>query len=81
MCFICGVSKSTFEIENVNWKQHIFQEHNMHGYTAFLIYVKMKSSAECTGIEKRVKQCLDKGVIDFFPINRCSSIKNGDYVE
>jgi hypothetical protein len=24
LCFICGISKSTFEIENVPWKQHIF---------------------------------------------------------
>jgi len=75
------MSKSTFEIENVNWKQHIFQEHNLHGYTSFLIYVKKKSSAECTGIEKRVKQCLDKGTIDFFPINRCLAIGGGNFLE
>ena len=68
-CFICGISKATFEIENQSWKQHIYQDHNMHAYLAFLISVNNKSTWECTGIEKWVKFCLGKGTIIFFPIN------------
>ena len=39
-CFICGITKSTFEIKNISWTEHIYQDHNMHSYLAFLIYVR-----------------------------------------
>jgi hypothetical protein len=80
-CFICGVSKSKFEIENVPWKDHIYEQHNLHGYMAFLIYVKDKDMCDCTGIEKLVKHSLEIGVISFFPINRCLAISGGDEIE
>lgn len=80
-CFICGITKSTFEIENIPWKEHIFTEHNLHSYLSFLIYVKSKTMKECTGIEKQVKKMLDKEVIFFFPINRCLAINDGEPVE
>lgn len=38
-CFICGISKSTFEIENVPWKEHIYTAHNLHAFMSFLIRV------------------------------------------
>ena len=80
-CFICGISKSTFEIENVPWKEHIFLQHNMHSYLSFLIYVKQKKMSDCTGIEKFVKQCMINEVITFFPINRCLAINDGEEIE
>jgi len=39
-CFICGITKSRFDIENINWRDHIYCEHNMHSYVAFILYVK-----------------------------------------
>ena len=80
-CFICGISRSKFEIENVPWLQHIYCDHNLHTYLAFLIYVKQKNMSECTGVEKRVKLCLDQGIIEFFPINRTAKINNGERLE
>lgn len=38
-CFICGISKSQFDIENIPWKEHIYKQHNMHAYLAFVLYV------------------------------------------
>ena len=73
-CFICGITKSTFEIKNQPWNQHIYEDHNMHSYLAFLIYVKQKAKSECTGVEKWVKQCLSENNIDFFPVNKCIAI-------
>ena len=57
-CFICGITQSKFEIENVPWKDHIFTQHNLHGYMAFLIRVNEKDMNDCNGIEKHVKKCL-----------------------
>lgn len=67
-CFICGLSKSKFEVENVPWKDHIFSQHNMHAYLAFILYVKQKPSSECTGVEKYVKKQLKNNLIEFYPI-------------
>ena len=80
-CFICGVSKSTFEIANVPWKDHIFTHHNLHSYLSFLIYVQGKTMKECTGIEKQVKKMLERAVIFFFPINRCLAINDGEQLD
>jgi len=80
-CFICGISKSVFEIENHPWNEHIFVEHNLHTYLAFIIYVENKQKSECTGIEKWVKDNRDVGTISFFPINRCKYIRDGQKLE
>jgi len=40
---------------NVSWKHHIYSEHNIHSYLAFIIYIQNKSLDECIGIEKYVK--------------------------
>lgn len=76
-CFICGITKSVFEIENHPWQDHIFVEHNLHAYLAFIIYVENKQKSECTGIEKWVKDNRDDGTISFFPINRSKYIRDG----
>merc|ERR1719230_1934605 len=78
-CFICGISKSRFDIENINWNDHIYCEHNLHSYVAFLLYVQSRPKSECSGIEKFVKQSAKEGKIGFFPIHRCKSIRNGEF--
>lgn len=60
-CFICGISKSRFDIENVNWNDHIYCEHNLHSYVAFMLYVQSRPKSECTGIEKFVKYNAKRG--------------------
>lgn len=78
LCFICGISKSKFEIENIPWVDHIYGDHNMHSYLSFMIFVKQKNYSECTGVEKWVKKCLDTNNIFFYPVNRCMSIRGGE---
>ena len=39
ICFVCGITKSKFEIANVSWVDHIYTHHNMHSYVSFIIYV------------------------------------------
>lgn len=78
LCFICGISKSKFEIENIPWVDHIYGDHNMHSYLSFMIFVKQKNYSECTGVEKWVKKCLDSNNIFFYPVNRCMSIRGGE---
>lgn len=80
-CFICGITKSRFDIENIPWKDHIYCQHNMHSYLAFILYVIDKPVLECTGVEKYVKQKIKRGLIEFYPVNRCLAIRDGELVE
>lgn len=80
-CFICGISKSKFEIENKPWHEHIYTEHNLHSYYAFIIYVQGKNMSECSGVEKWVKKCLENDNILFFPVKKCLAINNGEEIE
>ena len=76
-CFICGISKRRFDVEQVPWKEHIFIHHNMHSYVAFMLYVKHKDSQRCNGVEKYVKKCVKEASLDFFPALRCARINGG----
>lgn len=78
VCFICGITKSKFEIENVSWTEHIYTKHNLHSYYNFVIYVTGKNMSECSGVEKWVKKCLEDDNILFFPVKKCLDINNGD---
>ena len=80
-CFICGITKSRFDIENIVWKEHIYCQHNMHAYLAFVLYVMDKPILECSGVEKYVKQKITKGLIEYYPVNRCLAINDGEVVE
>lgn len=79
-CFVCGLSKSTFDIENIPWKLHIYCQHNLHSYLAFILYVQDKPMTECTGVEKYVKARVRDGKVDFYPLFRCLAIRDGDEV-
>ena len=74
-CFICGITKTTFDKEGVSWPQHIYCQHNMHAYLAFLLNINAKSFANCNGIEKYFKIQIETGKVDFYPINQSMALK------
>lgn len=76
-CFVCGIHKYQLEREKVPWKEHIFVDHNLHSYVAFMLHVKNKEASQCNGVEKYVQRCLRESRIDFFPILRCKRINEG----
>ena len=54
-CFICGITKEVFDRNNLSWQEHIYIDHNLHSYLAYLIYCRNKPLDSCNGVEKRVK--------------------------
>jgi len=42
-------------------------EHSPFAYLAFIIYVTEKKRNDCSGLEKFVKERIEKNIIDFFP--------------
>lgn len=56
------------------WLDHIYLEHNVYHYLDFLIYIKEKNIIDCNGIEKYVKEMVEKKNIDFIPIGKALSL-------
>jgi hypothetical protein len=54
-CFICGRNRFEFEVKHLSWKNHIYLEHNLYSYLAFIVYIRRKKLEDCTGAEKHAK--------------------------
>ncbi|XP_069184053.1 inositol 1,4,5-trisphosphate receptor-like isoform X2 [Procambarus clarkii] len=53
-CFICGLTRSSFDNKAVNFEDHIKHEHNMWHYLYFYVQVNVKDPTEFTGPESYV---------------------------
>lgn len=67
-CFICGSPMDVLEASRINWQNHVFCVHNIHSYMFFLVYIRNKPLQLCRGVERYVKEELEKGSIAFFPV-------------
>ena len=50
--------------------QHIYLEHNLYNYLHFIIYIRSMESQECNGLEKHVKDLINKNNHSFIPIEQ-----------
>lgn len=80
-CFICGINKEIFDRRNLSWAQHIYVDHNLHSYLAYMLYCRNKLTVQCNGVEKRVKEACIQNKIDFFPMNDCIRMRELDEKE
>jgi len=46
-------------------------------YLAFIIFVRDKPTEDCSGLEKYVKECIEKKDIVFFPNSSKELVKKG----
>ena len=67
ICFICDLERSKIELLGNGWSYHFMNEHSPFAYLAFIIYCSEKDIVECSGLEKYVKECLEKVDVSFFP--------------
>lgn len=58
------------------WRKHTEQEHNIWSYVYFLLMIEKKEKSKCTGLEKFVKEQIEKKEIDFFPSGDALALKD-----
>lgn len=51
--------------------------HSPMAYLAFIIFVRDKPTEDCSGLEKYVKECIEKKDIVFFPNSSKELVKKG----
>ena len=56
-CYVCGLPKSMFEKQQKGdgWSAHIYRDHYVYNYLAFVLYLETLDLDKCNGIEKFVK--------------------------
>lgn len=69
-CFICGMSRYKLDREEKGWIYHYKREHNIFSYIYFLSELQNKKFDECDGVEKFVKNCIQKEELIFLPIKK-----------
>ncbi|KCV71988.1 hypothetical protein H696_01395 [Fonticula alba] len=53
-CFICGLSRNSFENRSLTFEAHTLQDHNLWNYLYFVVHLWTKDSTEYTGPESYV---------------------------
>jgi hypothetical protein len=66
-CFICGRNRFEFEVKHLSWRNHIYLEHNLYSYLAFIVYIRNKKLENCTGAEKHAKLRILVNDVSFIP--------------
>nr|XP_045591982.1 inositol 1,4,5-trisphosphate receptor-like isoform X4 [Procambarus clarkii] len=77
-CFICGLTRSSFDNKAVNFEDHIKHEHNMWHYLYFYVQVNVKDPTEFTGPESYVYTLVKEKDLNWFPRMRAMSLSIGE---
>ncbi|XP_069940179.1 inositol 1,4,5-trisphosphate receptor isoform X5 [Cherax quadricarinatus] len=77
-CFICGLTRSSFDNKAVNFEDHIKREHNMWHYLYFYVQVNVKDPTEFTGPESYVYTLVKDKDLNWFPRMRAMSLSIGE---
>jgi len=74
-CFICDIDREDFEQSNLNFKQHIKEEHNMWDYVFFRFYLEEKNPIDFTGLETYCHELIREQKINWLPIKKAIVIE------
>lgn len=66
-CLICGRDRSTIDLRGETWKRHVTEVHSYTNYLHFLLYIRSLPLEDCSGLEKYVKDLMDRNSVAFFP--------------
>ena len=74
-CFVCGIPKYIFEIKGNGWVSHYKYEHSIFAYLYYVIQLEQKEKCDCDGLEKYVKDCIEKEDYTFLPLNQSLTLE------
>ncbi len=66
-CFICNLPKINFQINGVDFRSHIKNEHNIKHYVNLLIRIYVENNYNLNSLQTSVKKLVEDKRVDFFP--------------
>lgn len=80
-CFMCGLEKKDFELQNLNWREHIFEHHYMYNYMAFrIMLLKVKQENRLPHLDRvslKISNMIDSSNYNFVPLKRAKGLEAG----
>lgn len=83
MCFICGIERSTFDRNGVNFREHVAKDHDKWRYLYLLVHLRRKTFTEYNGWESFIAAKLPENRSDgsradfsWFPMHRALSLRH-----
>ena len=83
ICFICGIERTTFDRNGVNYREHIAREHDKWRYLYLLVHLRLTPSTEYSGWESFIADKLPENRSDgnradfsWFPMHRALSLRH-----
>lgn len=73
VCFICGISKQTFDRASDKpdgFKTHVKLDHNMWNYLYFIFFLWEQDKDDDDGLEQYVRRAIEADEITWFPQNK-----------
>lgn len=67
VCFICGQDRNIIDLRGEGWMQHFMSIHSPFAYLSFLVYLQKLDVADCSGLEKYVKEMVASKDTGYFP--------------
>jgi inositol 1,4,5-triphosphate receptor type 1/inositol 1,4,5-triphosphate receptor type 3 len=77
-CYICGQDRSLIEMKGTGWSYHFMCEHSAFAYLSFMVYIWEKKTYDCCGLEKHVKERLEKNDASFMPATSLAILERDD---
>ena len=80
-CFICGISKQTFDRSSDKpdgFKAHIKEDHNMWSYVNFIFFVWEQDKDDDDGLEYYVRHKIEDNEITWFPMNKAMRLQQAE---
>lgn len=78
VCFVCGLTRSEFAVQNTEFDKHINDEHALWDYVYFLFYMEEKGSGELNGLESTAWDAFMRLKCDWLPIGKTKYLKEDE---
>jgi len=78
VCFVCGFSRFDFNKKNLDFEQHLLNEHDPWQYLAFLYYMSEIGENELNGLENNAWDNFKEINTDWLPIGNTVYLPMGE---
>lgn len=76
ICFICGVDRGELEKENIDFEQHVNNEHSIWNYVYYIVGLKFIHRQELNAVNSYVTTLVESKSISWFPFSQPKSLES-----
>lgn len=79
LCYVCYLTRTEFDKEQKDFKEHIKNNHNLWNYIFFVYYLHNKLQTEYTGVEAEIRRKLNRKDINWIPFMASEDVRGENF--